>query len=83
VDPAERLEAVTPRLEERARELLDAAGVAYERVYVYEGCTEEACGPMPRVIVRRSGSVPVCYSLQELQEELQGSTLSGTRRRKT
>jgi hypothetical protein len=41
---------------------------AYRRVYVYEGCSEEACGPMPRVIVQWVDSVAVCYSLGELQE---------------
>jgi hypothetical protein len=56
-------------LVKEAKLMLDMVGIKYSRVYVYEGCTREMCGPMPRVIVCTEGDVPVCYSLKELAEK--------------
>lgn len=68
LETAEGMEAVSKDLVAQAERILkEASAPAYKRIYVYEGCSEEACGTMPRVIVQWVGSVPVCYSLGELQ----------------
>jgi hypothetical protein len=37
-------------------------------IRVYEACTEEMCGPLPRIMVRQSGYVDVCYNVTEFLE---------------
>lgn len=57
------------QLENEVKKLLEEADINYIRVYVYEGCTEENCGPMPRVIVKESSSsTPICYNIPELKK---------------
>jgi len=59
----------------QAKELLTKHNIAFKRVYEYAGCTEEHCGPMPRVIVDIEGKIPVCYCIEELTKAIQESKI--------
>lgn len=52
-------------LANKAENILHNADIAFERVYVYGGCSE-ICGKMPRVIVCFKNEAPMCFHLDEL-----------------
>jgi hypothetical protein len=54
-------------LEKTFAKLLDEAGIKYNRIWQYEGCSD-TCGPMPRVIIDFPFFANrICYHIDELK----------------
>lgn len=58
-------------IEQKAIALLNAHNISFVRVWEYIGCTEEQCGPLPRVTIKfYENSVPICYNIDELNDAI-------------